>query len=109
MGPVKPAVEESDLDALVDEATKKKILESQPKKTLGDYPIRPDNWETIQVFLGCSTQWEYNDFNGRRRGLNYPGLESVIRNYQIEEPEICFCEVQTMEFAAVQALNEALK
>lgn len=59
----------------------------------------------MRTFLRCSTQWNYAGMAGVRVGLNYPGVETVLRLAlpEAERAEV-FAGLQVMEYAAVAEL-----
>lgn len=72
-----------------------------------DFPVWPENWEAVILFTRLSTQWLVSA-NGVVLGLNYPGVETVLRLAQVKQPGKIFEQLQTMELAARAELNRDL-
>lgn len=71
-----------------------------------DVEIDPDNWQTVQAFLACSTQWVYAGMGGIV-GLNYPGVKAVLDlTIKPKHRAEIFAGIQLMERAALTILNE---
>lgn len=66
------------------------------------------NWTALRVFIECATQWRavagYGFF--ATLGLDYPGVEVVMRAHEIEDRAAVFRSVQAMELAALPILNQ---
>lgn len=41
--------------------------------------VYEENWESVMAFCGVSSQWLYAGMAGQRTGLNYPGVEAMLR------------------------------
>ena len=59
--------------------------------------------ETVEIFLKCQTQWTFAGMGGVV-GMNYVGVDVVLRRYNVTDPEI-FSGIQTMEMAALKVMN----
>lgn len=68
------------------------------------FEVLQENWETVELFLRCGTQWRIQD--GAVRGLDYCAVESVARMLKIDDIENVFLGVQIMERAALMILNK---
>lgn len=44
-----------------------------------DFEIFPENWDAVQVYLACQTQWIVGGMDGSIVGLNYQSVELVMR------------------------------
>lgn len=64
------------------------------------------NWDAIQVFLGLQTQWRISS-TGHRLGLEYPAIEVVIRQYDLEDDPDLFAKLQIMELEALTYWSES--
>lgn len=71
------------------------------------FSVWPENWPTVEAFLRCQTQWVPAGMGGVV-GLNYTGVEVVLRMYNITDPEV-FSGIQTMEIAALKVMNRVHK
>lgn len=62
------------------------------------------NWTTVQAFLDLSTQWRFNEFDGRIwMSLDYSAADIVLRRNRYETVE--FADLQLMERAAIAAFE----
>ncbi len=70
-----------------------------------DFEVLPENWTIVRTFIRCATQWNYAGMAGVRVGLNYPGVDAVLRLAlpEAERAEV-FAGLQVMEYAAVAEL-----
>jgi len=76
------------------------------------FEVWPENWPAVNLWLACSTQWQYAGMNGVRVGLSYPGVDTVLnRGAYLHEGELrpfsdnandTFLRLQTMERAALE-------
>ncbi|MCR4300618.1 MAG: DUF1799 domain-containing protein [Sulfuricaulis sp.] len=66
----------------------------------------PENWEALQLFLACGTQWRFTA-QGRVAGLNYPSLESVMRLWCVPRREraALLDRIRVLESAALRVFN----
>lgn len=72
-----------------------------------DFAVDPANWEIVQMFIRCATQWQYAGMTGVRTGLHYPGVEVLLRLLApTADPAALFAGIQVMEQAALQAWHE---
>lgn len=71
--------------------------------------VYEENWNSVLFFFACATQWVVS-MSGRT-GLNYPGVESVMRMHgtKRKDRKALFADVQVMEFAALEVLNKKEK
>lgn len=74
------------------------------------FPVYPENWQTVQVFLGCADCWDVIAGLG---GVYYQGLkkteiESTLRLMQIPDSDKLeiFHNLRVMAAAAKEVLNE---
>ena len=68
----------------------------------------PENVDAIALFAAASTQWRYA-FSGVRTGLDYSGVESMIRMHGIDPDSETFSKIQILEreLIAVDRENHA--
>lgn len=73
------------------------------------FGVWPENWETFLMFLRVSTQWNVGGMGGFL-GLRYEGvwgvLDRYLRDKTTEERIEVFEDLQIMERAALEVLNE---
>lgn len=68
------------------------------------FEVFPENWSAVQMFLRMGTQWR----TGPRGviGLDYRALEWLLSLYPAADPQALLEDVQTMETAALQAIQQ---
>lgn len=72
------------------------------------FDILPENWEAVNVFLACSTQWR-RDRNDMNTGLRYEALDMVLRRKWVSDADDAFWRVRVMEDAALKEFSKAMK
>lgn len=68
------------------------------------FDVWPENWDTVQLFLACRTQWRIAAMGGVI-GLDYTGVDVVIKRLGLDVTPDMFAGLQTMERAAAAELN----
>lgn len=66
----------------------------------------PENWEALQVFLKCATQWRHAGMEGVRTGLDYPSVDAVMRITGVKDPSDTFWRLQLIESEALEAMAD---
>lgn len=78
-----------------------------------DYELWPEHALAWQVYLDCNTQWVKAVGLGVViwEGLNYPGVEVVMRRYGVppEQENEVFEQLQVLETETVSIRNERRK
>lgn len=69
-----------------------------------DFEVLEENWPAVEMFLRCQTQWRTT--MGGVIGLDYSALAWLLRLYGVEDQRALLEDLQTMEGAALTALNE---
>jgi hypothetical protein len=72
------------------------------------FEVFPENWEAAQLFLRLFSQWRVGSMGGFL-GLEYPGVEVVLKRARASDPDDIFVKIQIMEQAALPVLNEQYK
>jgi hypothetical protein len=78
-----------------------------------DYPVWPENLQTVELFLRCSTQWRTGEPSAVApagvSGLDYSAVLSLASLYLPAEAQMreILEEVQTMERRALELIYEA--
>jgi len=67
--------------------------------------ILPENFEAVQVFSACSTQWRQT-FSGLRSGLDYSAVETLMRLYDVQDKPDVFQRIQILERALIEVDRE---
>lgn len=70
----------------------------------GPFKVWRCNWETALCFLACSTQWRVAGMGGVL-GLDYGGVEVVMRQRKVGDTSVMFGKLQAMESAALGVLR----
>lgn len=79
-------------------------LPEQPAPS-DDYEVLPENWEAVQMFLRCQTQWRTAGMGGVL-GLDYGPVAWLLRLYRVKDQRAVLEDLQTMEAAVLEALAE---
>lgn len=69
--------------------------------------VLPENWDALELFLACATQWRYAPMGGAT-GLDYTALQSVMTMHQVPatEQRERLAQVQRIERGALQAMKD---
>lgn len=72
-----------------------------------EFEVWPDNWRTVRVFSGLSTQWRLAPMGGFS-GLDYAAVEAALRIWRAPRRRwrALFADIQIMEAAVVDYFNE---
>ena len=70
-----------------------------------DYEVWPENWEAVQMFLRCQTQWRTAGMGGVL-GLDYVAVSWLLRLYRVRDQRAVLEDLQTMEAAVLEAMAE---
>lgn len=63
-----------------------------------------DNWPALEMFLRLQTQWR-STMSGVI-GLDYSAAQWLFKLYEVEDQRTMLEDLQTMEVAAMQAINK---
>lgn len=64
-----------------------------------------ENWGVLELFLACATQWRVDGMSGTVLGLDYPGVEALLRLRRVRDRAAVFADLQVMERAALEVLH----
>lgn len=72
------------------------------------FPVWPDNWDAVQLFLHAGTQWRL-DAAGGRAGLDYPALQWPMQALRLRGRRAlrAFTGLQAMEAAYLKHSHAA--
>lgn len=72
-------------------------------EALPDFPVWPENWDAVQLFLTAGTQWRF-DAMGRKSGLDYRALDWPMRRLRLRgrRAREAFSGLRTMEAVFVR-------
>ncbi|MGN2393356.1 DUF1799 domain-containing protein, partial [Pelomicrobium sp. G1] len=59
--------------------------------------VWPENWPAVELFLGCATQWRVDGMSGAVLGLDYQGVEALMRIRRVRDRAALFDDLQIME------------
>ena len=79
-------------------------ITTEKKEVDDNFYVYSQNWETVQMFLRCQTQWRVG-ISGII-GLDYTSVIEMIKLYLVEDTVAMLENLQVMEAAALQALNK---
>jgi hypothetical protein len=79
-------------------------LPDLPPPVAAEFEVHPDNWATVEMFLRLQTQWR-STMNGVI-GLDYSAVQWLFRLYEVQDQRALLEDLQTMEVAAMQAINK---
>ncbi|MCK5296137.1 MAG: DUF1799 domain-containing protein [Alphaproteobacteria bacterium] len=82
------------------------FLEKQKSKQPETFIICPENWEALQLFLSCSTQWRIG-FDGSVQGLDYQGVYSALLLMGKQPNQDLFEKIRIMETEAIKTWQKA--
>jgi len=68
------------------------------------FEVWEDNWPALEMFLRLQTQWR-STMNGVI-GLDYSAARWLFRLYEVQDQRALLEDLQTMEVAAMQAINK---
>ncbi|MFN4360520.1 MAG: DUF1799 domain-containing protein [Hylemonella sp.] len=67
------------------------------------FAVWPCNWETVNVFLACSTRWRITPRGSFE--LDYAGVDMVLNRSKLADADRTFAEIQAMEDQALKVLH----
>jgi len=79
-------------------------LPDLPPPVAAEFEVHLDNWSTVQMFLRLQTQWR-TTMSGVI-GLDYSAVQWLFRLYEVKDQRTMLEDLQTMEVAAMQAINK---
>lgn len=68
-----------------------------------DFEVLEENWQVLQLFLLCQTQWRTTASGVI--GLDYNVVISMMKLYKIKNKSMMLEDLQHMEIAAIMVLN----
>ena len=70
------------------------------------FPVLEENWEALEVFSMCDTQWRRAGMEAQAVGLDYTAVEAVLRMQGVEDTRDCFSRVRLIERGALAQIRE---
>lgn len=102
------ALEQAGEPPEVIEAAKERAAAQEEERQ--DYAVMSANWTAVLLFVALQTQWDRAGIEGRRCGLRYDRIESVIKGRPdiaaLDDYPILFPKLQIMELAALSEMNK---
>jgi hypothetical protein len=71
------------------------------------FEVLPENWEAVQLFLRCQTQWRTG--MAGLIGLDYAAVHWLFRLYEVEDHRSVLEDLQTMEAAVLMVISKRAK
>lgn len=68
------------------------------------FAVLPDNWESVQLFIRCQTQWRTS--MAGLIGLDYGAVEWLLRLYEVEDHRSLLEDLQIMEAAVLSVVSK---
>lgn len=75
-----------------------------PQQPVEAFEVWEDNWPALEMFLRLQTQWR-STMSGVI-GLDYSAAQWLLKLYEVEDQRAMLEDLQTMEVAAMQAINK---
>jgi len=74
-----------------------------PTAARESFPVLPENWDALTVFIAVQTQWRYGP-SGHLTGLDYSGCRAAARAMGLKWRKV-FGNLREMESAALEAVQ----
>lgn len=101
------AGKDESLDDLEEWGAPQDVIEGQKRRSARlDFPVLSSNRGAVELFIASETQWRFAGLAGTPTGFDYQGVEAVARMMGIKIDRALYCDLKTMELAA---LDEMLK
>lgn len=73
-----------------------------------DFSVMRSNADSLDAWLGCDSQWRIAAGMGGLiwLGLDYAGVDVVLRRSRLKDPDTVFLDLQIMEGEALKVLSE---
>ncbi|WP_273071334.1 DUF1799 domain-containing protein [Marinobacter sp.] len=79
-------------------------MKSEKKEVDNNFYVLEQNWETVQMFLRCQTQWRVG-MSGII-GLDYTSVLKMIKLYNIKDHTAMLESLQIMEASVLKAMSK---
>jgi hypothetical protein len=76
-----------------------------PEEEEKHFAVWPENWDTVELFLRCQTQWRTSI--GGVTGFDYSSVLALVNMYAYSKET--FEDLQIMESKAIELLNKEKK
>jgi hypothetical protein len=69
------------------------------------FPVEPENWDAVLLFMGCRSQWQYGPLGGMI-GLRYEGVKALLDvAFPKRRRGEIMAAIQIMEWAVLEIMN----
>lgn len=79
------------------------VMKIAPTEIRRDFEVIPENWEVVQFFLRCQTQWRTGGMGGLI-GLDYGAVAWLLRLYRVKDQRTVLEDLQVMEAAVLESV-----
>ena len=69
-----------------------------------DLEVWPENWESVQTFMLCATQWRYFPMGGAQ-GLDYASVRAVLQMHGVLDQSAALLDLRLRECGALAAMR----
>ncbi|OLO06879.1 hypothetical protein BTW08_15415 [Salinicola sp. MH3R3-1] len=75
-----------------------------------EFEVLPENWDALELFLDCATQWKHAPMGGLT-GLDYAAVRVVMEIHTVPPAEFRdrFQQIRLLERGALKAMREQAK
>jgi hypothetical protein len=85
------------------------LLKQEDDEEDADFLVDPENWDFVDLFNRCSTQWHYGPMGGAI-GMRYEGVGPVISAiFPKRRHNEVWTAIHIMERAAMEVMNSKSK
>lgn len=84
------------------------ILDIPDTPVAASFAVMRSNIDSFDAWLGCDSQWRVAAGMGGAiyTGLDYAGVDVVLRRSKLADPDAVFLDLQIMEGAALKVFSE---
>ncbi|MES2207295.1 MAG: DUF1799 domain-containing protein [Pseudomonadota bacterium] len=96
----------SDTQAMLEDA-RVMGLKLDPSEIVTNHEVWSENEHSVDLFFSLATQWRWTavGMGASCLGLDYAGVDAVMRMQRIKQRKEIFTDIQIMEAAALKCLN----
>ena len=69
-----------------------------------DFEVWPENWEPLETFMLCATQWRYFPMGGAQ-GLDYAAVRAVLQMHGVLDQSAALLDLRLLECGALAAMR----
>jgi hypothetical protein len=79
------------------------IAKIAPEQAAVHFEVLPENWEAVQFFLRCQTQWRTGG-GGGMVGMDYGAIAWLLRLYRVKDQRAILEDLQVMEATVLETM-----